>query len=741
MFCKYCGEKLPEDSQCCTVCQNSTEIGTLQLQNKKNKNRIFKTAAVIVFLIFIISAAVFFLINVFVKSYKSINEASLSSYSSNSLQSKAFGESGSYGSESIYAKSGIYGTDTQIHDLRDFYSVVLGDNNDKWTVMIYMIGSDLESESAMATFDLVEMIKSDLGENVNLIVQTGGTKKWQNNVMDNNHVQRFKIADKGLYELDDLGKNSMTESYEVLSDFISFCSSKYPANRYALIFWDHGGGPVYGFGNDETDPENALSLNDIKNALDASALKFDFIGFDACLMGSLETAYMLEPYADYLIASEETVPGFGWNYTEWLNFLSANTSADTLEIGIKIVDSFVEQNTTQDTLSVISLREVPALYNALCEYMKDMENIIFDNRFSSVSAARSNTKSFNLGQTDMIDLGDFIYKTDGQKSDSVLSVLNSAVKYRNNCSVKGVNGISMYFPYMQIDEYEKAKEEFNNFGYGGELFEFYDTFLSIIAKVQKSSNSRSLFENMTGSQEDTNPDLSSNSWYIESMVDIDQFNLIDYNNLNILWDDNNGYNYIPLTEDDWESIASIELQIMIDDGKGYIDLGSDQYYETDDNGNLIFNYIEDNSWVSINGQIVPYYAEEITELGEDDFIFTGTVPAILNDETDIELILIWDGADSNGYVAGYRLVSENNIGTVGKGLRQFKPEDKINFICDYYTYDGDYEASYLFGTQIVFEDELSVEYIDIGEYTILQCYMITDIYQNKAWTDTVIFTH
>ncbi|MCR5235609.1 MAG: hypothetical protein K6E34_00220 [Lachnospiraceae bacterium] len=36
---------------------------------------------------------------------------------------------------------------------------------------------------------------------------------------------------------------------------------------------------------------------------------FDFIGFDACLMATVETAYMLSPYADYMIASEEFEPG------------------------------------------------------------------------------------------------------------------------------------------------------------------------------------------------------------------------------------------------------------------------------------------------------------------------------------------------------------------------------------------------------------------------------------------------
>ena len=62
------------------------------------------------------------------------------------------------------------------------------------------------------------------------------------------------------------------------------------------------------------------------------------MGFDAGLMATLETAWMVQPYADYLIASEETEPGAGWYYTGWLSRLSENPSMSTLEIGKNIAD-------------------------------------------------------------------------------------------------------------------------------------------------------------------------------------------------------------------------------------------------------------------------------------------------------------------------------------------------------------------------------------------------------------------
>ena len=98
----------------------------------------------------------------------------------------------------------------------------------------------------------------------------------------------------------------------------------------------------------EVYPETVLFLPDIALAFQNSGVKFDFVGFDACLMGTIETAYMLEPYADYLVGSEETEPAYGWDYTPWLNALGENTSIDTVDLGTVIVDSFLAQNTPVD---------------------------------------------------------------------------------------------------------------------------------------------------------------------------------------------------------------------------------------------------------------------------------------------------------------------------------------------------------------------------------------------------------
>ena len=91
-------------------------------------------------------------------------------------------------------------------------------------------------------------------------------------------------------------------------------------------------------------------------------MHFDFVGFDACLMCTVETAKMLSPYADYMIASEETEPSSGWFYTEWLNALAENPAMASEDLGRLIVDDFVpEEEERSDyetyTLSLIDLSQ------------------------------------------------------------------------------------------------------------------------------------------------------------------------------------------------------------------------------------------------------------------------------------------------------------------------------------------------------------------------------------------------
>ena len=250
--------------------------------------------------------------------------------------------------------------------LREKRTVFYNDSRDHATVMVYMCGTDLESRSGMASSDMKEMAAATLNSNVDVIVYTGGCKSWKINGISNTVNQIYKTSNGNLTCLvRNDGSDAMTKP-ATLTRFINYCTKNYPANRNILVLWDHGGGSISGFGYDERNANaGSMTLKGIKDALTASKTVFDFIGFDACLMGTLENALMLEPFADYLIGSEETEPGVGWYHTGWLNDLAKNPAIDTVTLGKRIVDDFVAYCNQRcpgqkTTLSVIDLAELKA---------------------------------------------------------------------------------------------------------------------------------------------------------------------------------------------------------------------------------------------------------------------------------------------------------------------------------------------------------------------------------------------
>ncbi|MDZ4133130.1 MAG: hypothetical protein U1E11_08335 [Dethiobacteria bacterium] len=84
---------------------------------------------------------------------------------------------------------------------------ILGGGADVFTIMIYMCGTDLETTHGMATADLNEMLHATISDQVNIIVETGGTSRWKNSVIKNTTNQRYQVTSSGLRLLqDNLGK-------------------------------------------------------------------------------------------------------------------------------------------------------------------------------------------------------------------------------------------------------------------------------------------------------------------------------------------------------------------------------------------------------------------------------------------------------------------------------------------------------------------------------------------------------
>lgn len=610
-----------------------------------------------------------------------------------------------------------------------------GNGDDVFTVMVYMCGTDLESDYAAATADIIEMAEADLNDNVNIVICTGGTEQWQNDYISSDRNQIWKVENEDLVCIeDDMGVKEMTDP-ATLTEFVSYCSENFPANRNALILWDHGGGALYGYGSDQIFNGSAMQINEIDSALDKAGVSFDFIGFDACLMATVETAYMINNHADYMIASEETEPGTGWFYTNWLNAICEDPSISTEEIGKIIVDDFIQESTSYDsseqcTLSIIDLTEMDNVYNALCGFSAAAKSKLDNSEFNVVSRSRSNSKSFGGDEYDTIDLVHFAQNLDIPESDELISAINSAVIYSGNSeAVKNSNGMTIYFPYNDIYTFDQMMGVYTDIGLKGEYTDFITAFASIMAGGQSHSSSSASDPFGSGSTE--TDDWSDYDWFDSDYSEEyeEYYEESSYDESNLVVEDRGDYYALALSDEDWEIINDVQMQLYYDDGEGYIDLGTDNYFTADDDGALMVDY--DGLWFSFGGYTTPLY---ITE--SNGGYTQGYIPAYLNDEY-VQLIVLWDESHSGDIVGAKRFYDS---GLSMKGLIPVEDGDTIQLTCDYYTYDGDYDDLYLYNDEFEYDSSMKVEYYPSGEGEYQLYYVITDIYNNTYYTEPVFLT-
>lgn len=660
---------------------------------------------------------------------------------------------------------------------RDKRTVIKGNGEDVVTIMVYMCGADLESRSGMASRDIQEMLGANLGDNVNLIIYTGGAKQWQNNVISSSTNQIYQIKNGQMVLLkDNLGNAAMTKP-ETLSGYISWAGKNFPANRNILIFWDHGGGSTGGYGYDEKFPQaGAMSLAGINKALKDGGVTFDMVGFDTCLMATVENALVVSNYSDYLVASEETEPGIGWYYTNWLNALGKNTSMETVQIGKNIIDDFTDACARscpgqKTTLSLIDLAELSQTVPAeLADFSKDTSDMINGDDFQTVSGARSSTREFAQARIDQVDLVDFATRMDTAESKELASALRDAIKYNKTSSnMTNAYGLSIYFPYKKSGNVQSMINTYDDIGMDEDYAKCIASFASMGTAGQVAAGGSatgtpvgSIFGDFSGSASNSgagsaelitqlltsflSSDFSSVSGlttssgaFIGKSLDVEKAaNYIaehKFDSTALFWSANDaGEDVIKLSEDQWGMVQDLALNVFYDDGEGYVDLGLDNIFDFDEEGNLKTQ--SDKTWISIDGQVVAYYVIDVQGT-EDSYAITGRVPCYINDVRS-NLILVFDSENEDGYIAGacYDYV-DGETETIAKNTTELNEGDVIDFVCDYYGYDKTYQDSYYLGEPMTVKGsmaDMKISNTYLGDGKALITYRFTDIYGQDYWS-------
>ncbi len=333
---------------------------------------------------------------------------------------------------------------------------------DSWTVMIYMCGSDLESGSYhFATSDIREILSvTGQPEDVNVIIETGGSRKWSYPNIDANMLSRYHVENNALVLDEKVARASMGKQ-STFEDFLNWGLNEYPAYKTGVVLWNHGGA-LGGCCYDENYGSDSL-LNSEANAAFANAFeeqgltgsKLEFVGYDCCLMQIQDVAEFNSQYFNYMVGSEEAEDGYGWDYDNWLDDLYAGK--DTEAILKANCDSFVVSCgvTSDQCLSYLKLNKMADFHEKIEAMSAAIKNTVKSNynAFKNIiNSAKRYTSFYSYGVMDGLDFLDKLsenstYSNFSSQIQAAKDAYNALVGYcRKGSKAGNTTGLAFIAP-------------------------------------------------------------------------------------------------------------------------------------------------------------------------------------------------------------------------------------------------------------------------------------------------------
>jgi len=364
----------------------------------------------------------------------------------------------------------------------------------EWTVIVYSAADDEVLEETM-WFDINEMELVGSNSQLNIVVQIDRYNGAFTGDGDWTDTRRYLITQDndlntiGSPVVQNLGEVD-TSDPQTLVDFVTWAIQNYPAKKYALVLSDHGGGWTGGF-TDMSSSSTGMSLPEIGSALEqirqnTGIEKFEMLGFDACLMGQIEVFGSLYPYSNYMIASEEVIPSYGWSYAAWLGQVAQNPSMDGGGLSDAVVSTYVvndtaltelrtsandiaqEESTT--TLSAIESARVPDMIGAMNQFVSTMASLDQGDVAKARTYARNYYSVFGEEVSpSFIDLGNFSEVLTNLTGDSSLqqaaiqlqtAIASAVVAEKHGPGMSGSNGVSFHFPDSDLYYFTEYNSDF-----------------------------------------------------------------------------------------------------------------------------------------------------------------------------------------------------------------------------------------------------------------------------------------
>jgi hypothetical protein len=228
-----------------------------------------------------------------------------------------------------------------------------------WTFIVYMAADNDLGRFAIRNLSQMAAIGSN--QNINIVTHVDITTASNEKI-----TRRYYVEKNKLIQTNDSAAQCMDSGDP--NTLISCCHwalSEYPAEHYAFIFWNHGTGPIDPPVGKVINPSELFTFNPFTHKLELDRTigfldllsvfdseqrgicwddstghylnnqtlddaleficinylygdKFDIIGFDACLMATIEISHIIKKYAHIMVSSQEAELGSGWDYQKAL---------------------------------------------------------------------------------------------------------------------------------------------------------------------------------------------------------------------------------------------------------------------------------------------------------------------------------------------------------------------------------------------------------------------------------------
>ncbi len=367
----------------------------------------------------------------------------------------------------------------------------------KWTFMVYMAGDNNLDGAALR--DIEEMARAGSTKDVNVLVQLDR--------LEDNLTRRFRITKGGGFKKDCIQTfgDTNTGDPQILYDFVKWAADNYPADRYALILWNHGSGwwedakgraagPAAkkprrrlfrqlapqehvnipapqkhrSICYDDTSGGDALDNRELRVVLAGICAllgrKIDLLGMDACLMNMVEVAFQLRDSVNVIVGSEIEEPFDGWPYAEILTRLTARPRQDAAALARWIVTNYLlsykgkDEAVTQSALDVALIQGMTTKIDTLSEAL--LAALDTDSKLIA-GAWRRSPRFYDDNYIDLACFARNLRKKAGAdlraKADDLIAALKAGkgrpilLQGKIGRQVRGTCGLSIYFPADRIN--------------------------------------------------------------------------------------------------------------------------------------------------------------------------------------------------------------------------------------------------------------------------------------------------